>query len=283
MNPAPCRCLLVAALFAASVASGCGDKPAAPSTPEGPPPNRLTDPARPGPQPPGPEEKVPQPTPKKGEDLLAAKVDLKMTPKEMGDALGKNFKDQLEFLDRNRDKVIEVTGVIDSYDYFGPGDMGSFFLKNANLVRFEMAEPHPMAKAVTGQTVTLRARCLGSFRGFGGWAIVRVEGDPPPTISAEQIAKQYQADPEATTKKYKDKHIIFTGTIQKIEEDTGTTIHLSGPGMKPVVACHFGVSGSDAAERNGWLKIGATVRVLGMWLSDKPELGGGCVILPPVK
>jgi len=262
---------------------GCSDK-SVPSSKSEPP--RNTGPASVAPSSPSATPTVPvspkspaeSPAPK-DVDLLKPKADVIMKPEQV---LAEYMKDSDKFLKNYEGKVIEVTGQVKNYSYAFPGstDQGFLVLTAPVLTKFDCKDPHPMSKAMPGQTVTLRALCEPGF-GIRDWKILRVEGAAPPEMSAEQFAKDYAADKEGMDKKFKDKYLIFTGTIQSVDAKK-RIIQLTPSEVKPAIECFFIDESLKVAERNGWFKKGAPVRVLGVHFYDDPALRL-CVILPPAK
>ena len=245
---------------------GCGGGNPAPTNPGGSP--APTNPGTPpGTTPPAPST-----------DLLTATPDVKVNS---ADHLAL-YKDGLPaFTKKYAGKVFDVTDVVTGYDYVSIKD-GTAKLEMKTGGSYKCLDPHPMTKAMPGQTVTLRGRCVEG-NGILAWAIVKVEGDSPPTISAEELVKEFMTDAGAATKKYRDKWLIVTGTIQKVEAKDALRIILTKPGEKPEVNCL--VLSSDAtlkADPPGGLKEGQTVRVLGQSLLGDPALSFG-VVLPEKK
>lgn len=253
-----------------SVMLGCGEKPA-PSPKSEPPPTPVSEnPGSPKPVPP------PSPTPTvppaaQVDDLLKAKPDFTMTAKQLND----EFKDSSAFLKKYDNKVIEITGPVRMYNSTRELVLGP------EINVFLCGEPYAVAKAMPGQTVTLRGRCDTNY-GISMWSIVRVEDDPPPTLTAEQLAKEYTADKDGTNNKYRGKYLVLTGAIQKVEKEVGTNIYLTPAGQKPEVTCFFGVLEAQAAEKAGWLKTGQAVRILGSWAGPDPSINTS-VALPPAE
>jgi hypothetical protein len=271
MRPHLTRMASVVGAVCAFILAGCGKN--APSQPQQPPApvdeRPPTAPTRTPPKEPVSEPK--QPTP---EEIRNGKPDITLSAKDFKEQYDKNPGD---FVDRARGKVVEITGTVDGFDYSGSGSSGWLFLAPGG-VKVGCFDAHPMSLALPGQKVTLRTTWKQNI-GFDNWFIIRAEGDPPPTVAADDLAKQFQADAEGTKKKYKGKYLIVTGSVRKVEKATGTTIRLTTGGGEGDVTCYFGVSASEVAERNGWFKEGARVRVLGMWLGGGPQLDG-CYILP---
>ena len=240
-------------------ALGCQEKPSATQTSAEPP---ATQPA--------------PTTVKKPPDLLLSKPDFSMKAEELTAAFN---ADNAAFLRKYGGKVLDITGPVENYDYSHQGDSG-YLILGPGINKFECADPHPMAKAMPGQTVRMRGLC--AEYGVLKWTIVEVKGDRPPEIAAEQLANDFKADEDGTAKKLRGRYLIVTGTIRNVERKVGVKIMLTPPGEKPEVTCFFGTLNGDVADRHGWLKEGQSVRVLGHWGSGDPNLNQ-CAVLPPVK
>ena len=188
-----------------------------------------------------------------------------------------------EFLSKHGGKVIEIFGPLQltAYDNGRKNDLG-YVVLGPDINKFDCSDPHPVSKAVPGQKVFLRGRCNPTL-GITKWAIVRVEGDPLPTVSAEQVAKDFAADEKGTIKKFQGKYLVLTGTIQSTKKDKfGIEVTLTAPDQKPEIVCSLSKDAQAVAERHGWIKTGQQVRILGQWTFDKPKLFD-CVIMPPTK
>jgi hypothetical protein len=215
---------------------------------------------------------------KKQEDLRDVKPDVKLTAAELAATLSKN-QDSL------RGKVVEVTGVLDLYDFSSTGH-GDFIVRSgpdkfpagSGYVKLSCGE-YPMAKATPGQTVTLRARDE-PYIGLARWVIVKVEGDPAPTVTVEQLLADLKADRKAVEAKYGEKYIIVSGTIRKLDEKQ-YSLELTEPDASPRVDCALGSSGWRAAEASKQLEVGKPVRIVGkVFVITGVTITSG-VILPP--
>jgi hypothetical protein len=174
---------LLAAL-AASVVVGCGDKPATPAN--------NAPPSIPAPPTAG-TVSAPPPTPKV-DNLLHAKPDVVMEPKAFSTEL---FNNRSTFGNKYRDKIIDVSGLVMSYDYADNEGHGFLFFADP-LVKYGCLERHPMSKVAPGQTVTLRCQWREDMPRHP-WSIVRVEGPSPPVLSAEQLAMAIASGKDETS------------------------------------------------------------------------------------
>jgi hypothetical protein len=219
------------------------------------------------------------PSPPGAEPLLKAKADVTMEAREYQDAM---LKDARGFVARYGDKVIDLTGTVEGYEYLPDGDRGHLVL-NPGMVKLTTSDPHPMAKAMPGQKVTLRGKWKPG-RGIEKWVIAAVEGPPPPTLSVEELVKAWKADGTAAMQKYTRKYLILTGTVQRVAPAVatlnGTTITATLRNNDAELECALAVAAHAAAERNGWLIQGRPVRVMGLWHIGSPNLAL-CVVLPP--
>jgi hypothetical protein len=204
-----------------------------------------------------------------------------MEAREYQDAM---LKDAHGFVAKYGDKVIDLTGTVEGYEYLQDEDRGHLML-SPGRVRLTTSDPHPMAKAMPGQKVTLRGK-WATGRGIERWVIAAVEGPPPPTLSAEELTKAWKADVATAMQTYTQKYLILTGTVQRVApaaaippgSRTTVTLRNNGAGLE----CALDVAAHAAAERNGWLKQGQPVRLMGVWVSGSPNLTL-CVVLPPQK
>jgi hypothetical protein len=261
------RFLFAAALVTLALGLGCGKKP--PEETKGDPPKDN----------PPPVQKADPPTPPapKVDELLSLKPDFTLKAEETPNIFGEKAQ---EFASKYGGKILDVTGgPITDYSFYDTGDSVNLRIDN----RFDYrCRGLPLTKAMPGQTVTLRGRC-DPKTGLGVMTLVRVEGDPPPAITAEQLAKDFKERGEDAVKTVQRKYLVVTGTIQKVEkEGIGTKVYLTPPGAKPVVTCWFVKQARAEAESNGWLKDGQKVRVLGEWISGELHLNS-CVVVPPEK
>lgn len=243
---------------------GCGDKPTPATTPSSATP--------PGSTPSPPVVPATVPTNTEGADLLNANPDVSLTPKEMSDSAN----DRSSFANKYGKKIIDVKGLVTRHN-----ETQVLFLDGAGFYLFNCQDKYAVSKAMPGQTATLRGR-LDTSGYVYSWTIVQVEGAPPPTLTAEQLAKDYLDDKDGVETKYKGKYLVITGTIYTIEKDVGTNLHLTPPGQTPEVTCFFGVTEANAAEKAGLLKVGQPVRALGRWKLLGPGIDT-CVALPLTK
>lgn len=209
------------------------------------------------------------------DDLASAKPDVTLS----ADKAFRDLADQMAFSSKYNNKVVDITGPLTMYDYDPANDTGTFVL-GPGLNKFACVEAHPMAKAMPGQTVTLRARC-DILNGIGEMLIVKVEGPTPPEVSAAQLLREYAADENGTATKYRGKYIIVSGAIKQVDEYR-VCIDLGSKDSKSIVRCGLGVNSFAAAKRNKWVAEGQEVRILGDWTSGDPHLNNAA-ILPPAK
>ena len=258
-------CLLAASLASLAPFTGCGEKSAPPANPE---PIKTGEPLTPKPK---------NETKDEATELLAAQPDFVLKAKELAAEVDKLRGDA--FLQKYNNKVVEVTGKVEGYEYPGRGNVVKLQLDHP-IMRFECREPHAMSKAMPGQTVTLRTK--GNFLlGLDNWVIVKVEGEPPLTLAADDFAREYQADAKATEMKYEGRYLVLTGTVQKIDRKSfPVQVFLTSPGVEPRFACLIPPLALEVADKNGWLKEGQKVRLLGSCHAAKPQ-HTYCVVLPP--
>jgi hypothetical protein len=271
----PALALLVAAL----ALGGCGKtavtQPESKNPLPPPGPNQTPGPTPPSPKP-GP---APQPEPKPKSDIetrLAAKPDVVLKEDELIAELKKDFT-----LKQYDGKIVDVTGVVKGFHFFGTQGQPALRLGSRD-VSYICKQPEALALAAPGQTVTLR---LGqsTLAGPIDCLIVKTEGPAPPELTADQLAKELDADKDGTTKKYKGKHILVKGKWQASKEEPFVRVVLSSPNVKPEITCDLVREAADAGKKNGWVKAGEEVRILAEFTGTAESTLTHGAVLPPAK
>jgi hypothetical protein len=164
-------------------------------------------------------------------ELVSAPAEVKRTADELGKELNKLGRPNHELY---KGKVIELSGVVHGMGrniFLDPWIMLAVKDEIVQLTLVSTA-PGPWDKAAPGQRVKLKAIFLSSRPGenvtlFGG-PILEVSGKPTPTVTAEELAKEYQKDRKAANAKYRDLKaggLIITGEISEaIEGDPQTSV-----------------------------------------------------------
>lgn len=267
---------------------GCGDKPVTTTTgenrntdlPKGnPPPIQKVDPNPPTPEP------APSPQPKtETEDLLKAKPDFTLKVLEVPGRSSFEKADREKFASKYGGKILDVSGEL--YGHYlaakTPEGEDCVSLRLMPGVRDFLCRDMPVPKALPGQMITLRGRCDPEL-GLGLMTLVHVEGKRPPTITAEDLAKACKEGKADNVKVVGDDYLIVTGTILKVQQDdVGSTIFLTPPGVMPEVRCGFGSKATLEALKLGAFKMGQPVQILGRFVGGKTSLNE-CVVVPPEK
>ncbi len=256
---------LVAVVALTLIASGCGQKPAEQPTPEA---GKGNDPPGPAPAPRGSEQET--------QELREAKPDIELAAGEYYTEFQKDVE-----LKKYTGRVLDVRGKVLGCKYYG---FSSHNTVNLALVDgsavFEITcrELDALTKVAPDQTVTLRARCNALFS--TDCIIVKVEGDAPPSLAANDLGKAFKLDKTAASAKYGNKWVRLMGTLQQI--DGRTEYGVSSPGVEPQVKCHFDPDGLKVATRNNWFQSGKSAAILGLCDNEEPILRN-CFTLPPAK
>ena len=162
---------------------------------------------------------------------------------------------------RYKDRFLKVTGKLAGYGYDLQG-VPLLFL-DGNKSRFACEEKRPASKVLPGQTVTLRGKPTGAL-GVEKWAIVSVTGEPPPTVSAEQLLQDLVRDKAGTDQKWKGKTIVLSGQVA--QDYKNGVVYLTPPAQPPSVGCWFYAATPEVdRERLEQLKAGRKVRIVGMY------------------
>lgn len=211
-----------------------------------------------------------------GPDLSSKQPDFTLTSVALSEEVKKNDTAATE---KYKGKVIEITGKV-----VGAG-------KNASkdpFLRLEGAkgdimgvmvftqDKAPWGKATPGQTVTIKGNWPEIAFGASliNGHIVKVEGEKAPTLTAAELAKEYEGNREETTKKYDEKFLILKGEIESKEanEAGAVTLIFKTPESKVKVKCSFTAFDKEETEK---LNEGQTVTVLGQYTLnlDESEVG----------
>jgi hypothetical protein len=200
-----------------------------------------------------------------GTDLRDAKPAFRVTSKQLGEEYKKDKKAAEA---KYKGKVIEVTGLVTGIGQ-SINKEPCLTLEGAEKGVLDVmcftAEKEPWAKAAPGQTVKLKGTCAEfSFMArLTGCAVLEVTGPAPPSLRAEELAKEYAAGADKASMKYNDKYLLLSGEVAgvKFNEDKAASVTLKTSG-KPKVVCHFTEFEKD--ETAG-LKPGQKIKVLGQY------------------
>jgi predicted small lipoprotein YifL len=161
-------------------------------------------------------------------------------------------------------QVIELTGTVSGV---GRNISGESYvtLKAQGLVGVMCftTDPEPWATVAQGQKVRIKGLWAPTFVAPRLlWCVVVEPGEYAAVrISAADLAKEYEADREATVKKYDKKHLVVTGEVtSKSANDVGAVTLGLKTGNATAINCSFTAFDKDAAA--GY-EVGQTVTVLG--------------------
>lgn len=217
----------------------------------------------PGTPPPGPAAS-PQPG-----SPPTAKADVTVTPEEIAADFNKGADAAVA---KYAGKDVEVTGRVTGY-VFGSLD-SSLRLAGSGAsdvgFNFVCRDKQLIEKAMPGQVVTLRGSCQPGI-GILGWTIVKVTGSPPPTFTAEELAREVATGKMGTSAKIRGKYVIVTGTVTAVR-DGGNRVLLTPPGKRPEVLCIFDSDYPPFKERARPYQVGDKVRVLGWSITGEADL-----------
>lgn len=185
------------------------------------------------------------------------------------------------------DKVVEITGVLEGYGKnFGGEVQVLLAVKGQPLgVICFTKDKNPWNSAEPGQTVTMR----GSFPPIAitgspvlvECQIISATGPKAVTIKAEDLGKEFDADPKATQEKYSNKKVFITGIVEtKKEMDKSIRVIFKTTSKVKVVASFMP---SDKADGDKVPK-GQQARIYGefstLYADDGEVAIGGCLYAP---
>ncbi len=179
-------------------------------------------------------------------------------------------------------KTVEVTGLLKSVGTNAGGDPVILLAgEPMNALSFAFTtgittERYPGKLAVPGQTVTIKGRAHPEYPGPNllDVEIIKVEGDKPPTFTADSLAAEFAKDHDAAAKKYENKWVKLSGEIVKVDlnEAKAGSVLLKTKTKTPRVTASF-----VADERNTAFKPGQKIEVIGeinaLTTSDKEAVG----------
>jgi hypothetical protein len=126
-----------------------------------------------------------------------------------------------------------------------------------------LVENDPWKKYAPGQSVRVKGKVPPSATAASltDCNVIEADQSPVPTMTAADLARDYEADRDTTVKKFDKKYVIVTGTILNTEtNDVGAVaMELKGEG-KTNIRCIFRATEKDIAEP---FKPGQEIRVLG--------------------
>ena len=212
----------IAFLLGMVILSGC-DKSKPPEA-QRPSPEKVTDPRGEKDQPGGRVPPVSQ-TPEKEnakEEVPNGPPVYKVTAKKVSEEL---IADSDVFKKKYENKMIELIGVVDSFSQ--EDNRVLLFLKGADDIKFGrvlciLPTSTTRNLVLPGQTVRVLGQCKASIMAFlQPCKILEVTGDPPPSITADALAKTFAENPRETEEKWKNKFIIVTGIVKEVTKEKG--------------------------------------------------------------
>jgi hypothetical protein len=208
-----------------------------------------------------------------GPDLRAVKPDFTLTASE----LGTEEKNGVPIREKYKGKVIELSGVVrwirrDRENRPDLSDRIVLWLYGAtkspvDMLRCVARDPTPWKEVTPGQTVKIKGK--SPEPGYWGdihlldCVIVEATGPHVPSFTADQVSREYRADPVGFSKKYEENGFILGGEIARVDvvEERQRSVLLKTPDGGPRVVCHFLV-GNLAESEVRQLKRGQKIKVL---------------------
>jgi len=174
-----------------------------------------------------------------------------MTPEQYTKEFGQN---PVAFAEKYQGRFINIRGEVTGHGYtqFGKG----YLQLGKEPWQFACQEQRPAAKAMPGQTVSLRAKPEPLEM---TWQIIKVTGNGPPELTAEQLRKDLDSDRAGTNAKYAGKLVVLSGRVVYV--GVAGDIALEAP--KQAINCYFHGGSAAENERNSSFKKGQKVRVFG--------------------
>ena len=172
--------------------------------------------------------------------------------------------------------TLQVTGVVRDVDD-GPGGRPTISLKaGGDIVGLTclMEEKEPWAKVTAGQKVTLRGHLPPSAIAPAIMDCTFADPAQKPAIllTAEELAKEFLADPKSTLKKYADKGMVVSGVVLKKEDEPGKYRFVLRGTDKVSIWCGCGGGISDEnKQRFEKIEVGKQARVNGQLLPLSDE------------
>jgi hypothetical protein len=142
-------------------------------------------------------------------------------------------------------------------------DRGPVPFENAwDFLILVMKDPHPWKRVGPGGTVTVRGRAkLWPVKAGGGGILLDCEivsaiGDPVPSTTAHELAKEFKADPQAIKAKFdgENKYVTVTGVVASIGGERNKDVFLDTGNDVTLVTY-----GSDFHET---MKVGDRIEVI---------------------
>jgi hypothetical protein len=187
-----------------------------------------------------PDKKGTDTQPKGGEDLAKAPADFSLGSEEF---VKEFLKDRKTADAKYVGKVVELSAVVD----FVGKNIGDEPYVRLPGEKFDTAmcftaDKEPWAKVLPGQKVKLKGKCAEYIVAVRMLHCVFTETGPYPAIArtADELAKEFEADSNKADEKYREKYLVVTGEVadKKDEDKTGARIYFKTSG-KARVECDF--------------------------------------------
>lgn len=198
------------------------------------------------------------------EDLSKAKPDFTLTAEEFF----KEYKADKSAAERKyKGKVIELSGTVSGMgrNISEDGYLTLEVPKELIGVQCFTADDAPWNTAIPGQKVKVKGKWPEFSISAALIHCVITEAGPSPAmrLTADQLAKEYKADPEAARKKYADKWLIVTGEVVDREFNSvgAASVQLKTTGDVKV-KCSF--TAFDKAQVKQF-KVGQSVTLVGQF------------------
>jgi uncharacterized protein (DUF1330 family) len=206
------------------------------------------------------------------EDLSKLPADVSLSATEFFAAYSSNRDEAFQ---KHGGKIIDLTGVVEQY---GRNINDDVFLQLRVANRLSgiclSADKEPWAYVVPGQTVRLRGRWKEKLSTQGiRLLVVETDAKRRVAVSAMQLAGEFSADADASTRKYEGKHLILRGVVEAVDFKAlgGGSVVLKGDG-KLQVECNYS---TDERTTIRAIQIGEEIGVVG----DGADLNAGRVLI----
>jgi hypothetical protein len=208
------------------------------------------------------------------EKKTAPKADYSLSAK---DFMAEFEKDKQAARAKYEGKVLQLTGPVGQVGR--GGDDTDFLVLNkepySTGAMCFTKEKEPWKTALPGQSVTIIGTAdLSLVPALVNSVIVEKTGSAPVTLTADELAKEYAADPQTATKKYRKlAAIILKGEIARIEKNEfgSVTVIFRTEAKSPIVHAYF----TNQFYRNyvADLKLGQKISVVGEITLTKGRVG----------
>jgi hypothetical protein len=176
-------------------------------------------------------------------------------------------KDQKAAIKKYQNKVVEIKGVVKSFDLKPGGSSTPEGETEINLqiksgtwsgIGCKTREKEPWSRVLPGQTIKIKGVSLLGIM-MENCVITETDPTPPMTITAEALAKEAQTERAAAKKKYEHKWVILEGeVIERKEQPSGVRLVLKGEGQINVNANFTDKARAKQVEK---VKVGDKIKL----------------------